>query len=133
LGRRIGNNCVDPVRWALRASGARYQNLGEWPFPGDYVWGANLNCFFVGKTDRKLHRCTNNLTFRPGDVIQYRDAVINGWGYIHHTAVVASVDRNGNITSVYEQSIDNTLYVRQDPQNIFRLSKGYIVIYRPVR
>jgi hypothetical protein len=51
LGRRIGNNCVDPVVWALRVSGAKCQGMGEWPYAGDCVWGTYLNCFFVGKTD----------------------------------------------------------------------------------
>ena len=101
LGKPVGDGiCVTLAIEALREAGARRASFRD-P-KGDYQWGEPV------------------LDFKdvlPGDILQFRDAVFDGrrttgrrtttWHaeYPHHTAIVARVERNGQLIAIYHQNV----------------------------
>ena len=76
---------------------------------------------------------------QPGDVIQYRDAMlpstVNGRSALfltpHHTAIVGEVKKNGDLV-VYEQNVGGTREVVRSTISPNGLRTGWLRVYRPV-
>jgi hypothetical protein len=139
VGQVVGNGeCTALVFEAYRYAGARR----FWrPEPGaEMVWGERLESVKDA---------------RPGDVLQFRDAVFKGhktyrngsykfweYSYPHHTAIVADVKKtkSGTILTLLHQNVGPTSTpeneskpVRRDSINLSELQPGgQVIAYRPV-
>ena len=133
LGQQVGDGqCTDLASAALRSAGAR-------PHRGGSGWGEEL------PTLRDA---------RPGDVLQFEDAVfvhrgrlpggavlIRTYRYPHHTAIVATVRRRGgsvrmtvlhqNATAEGEDETDHRI-VKEWDLNPTEMRRGTVKAYRPV-
>jgi hypothetical protein len=136
LGKPVGDGiCITLAIEALKDAGAR-----RYPFDrsGDYVWGEPVADF---------------KDLLPGDVLQFRDAVFHGqrslgggkttrWHseYPHHTAIVAKVEREGKLITIYHQNVTTKGQsdsgkgnVKEGELRMESLQKGgWIKAYRPV-
>jgi hypothetical protein len=137
LGKKVGDGqCLTLAIFALRSAGAGGYSLRE---PnGDFVWGTLI------EQPREA---------KPGDVLQFRDAVFKGKRYItkrrwitwhqeyaHHTAIVAEVRDQGKTLIVLHQNVGNA---EKDPEKVKTVQEGtlrmdslqpggWVRIYRPV-
>lgn len=137
LGKPVGDGvCITLAVEALREAGARHASFRE---PnGDYEWGEVV-------PDLK--------DALPGDILQFRDAVFKGqrslgkgrttrWHaeYPHHTAIVAKVEREGKLITIYHQNVatkgkgeDEKGKVQEGELRMESLQKGgWVKAYRPV-
>jgi hypothetical protein len=137
LGKPVGDGvCITLAVEALREAGAK---RGSFRDPnGDYTWGDPV-------PDLK--------DALPGDILQFRDAVFQGqrslgrgrttrWHaeYPHHTAIVAKVERQGKLITIYHQNVatkgkDETEKgkVQEGELRMESLQKGgWVKAYRPV-
>jgi hypothetical protein len=135
LGKPVGDGiCVTLAVDALKEAGAK-----RFPFDrsGDYVWGEPVAEF---------------KDVLPGDILQFRNAAFKGqkvlrgskifWHaeYDHHTAIVAKVEKNGKLITIYHQNIvtegrpdSEKLNVKEGTLQMDSLQKGgWIKAYRPV-
>lgn len=139
LGQRMGGgSCSHVATEALRICG------GQFIMPGapvsDYVWSPNLVTKVTATPQGPVISHPINRVL-PGDVIQYTNARFSdGSQALHHTSVVASVDRVGRIVSVYEQNIGKLTpggqvqqqrFLQKRPLDLGKLIAGYVKIYRP--
>ena len=137
LGKPVGDGiCITLAVEALEASGAKRATFRE--TNGDYVWGA-----IVPDLKDTL----------PGDILQFRDAVFHGQRTIgggktqkwhqefpHHTAIVAKVERDGNLIRIYHQNVTTKGRSESGKGNVqegeLRMESfqkgGWIKAYRPV-
>jgi hypothetical protein len=74
---------------------------------------------------------------QPGDIMQYRDVKLGKGTTAHHTAIVRTVDDNGNITGIYQQNApskdsDDKRTVSKADFQVLKMSAGKIWVYRPV-
>jgi hypothetical protein len=136
IGQVIGDGeCTALVTAAFREAGAR--RFPPFGADADFVWGERLDAVKDAK---------------PGDVLQFRDAVFKGrkmfrngtiryweYRYLHHTAIVADVKKtkSGWVVTVLHQNVSNTdnpsKAVRRDSLNMAELQPGgEVVAYRPV-
>ena len=137
LGKPVGDGiCITLAVEALRDAGARRFPLGD-P-KGDYVWGSPVPDF---------------KDVLPGDILQFRDAVFHGkrsvsrsryvtWHheYPHHTAVVARVEQDGKLITVYHQNVSlkgrdesEKGNVQEGELRMDSLQKGgWVRAYRPI-
>jgi hypothetical protein len=137
LGQSVGDGeCGTLAQQALAAAGAA--GLGkDHPNPGDFVWGELV--FVLEVKDGRRVRDPKGATAKPGDIIQYRDAMLpstfKGRGALfltpHHTAIVGEVKRNGDLV-VFEQNVGGTREVVKSTQQINSLRQGWLRVYRPV-
>jgi hypothetical protein len=130
LGQRVGGGeCAHLAVEALRAAGARFAWLSG--ATTDYAWGAKLTGV-VGTANGGLYRVPS-ARFQPGDVIQFTNARFrDGSRFPHHTAVVAAVDGNGRVTSVYQQNFGGNRTVTRNGLDLNQLIGGYVKVYRPL-
>jgi hypothetical protein len=136
LGQKVGGGeCAHLASEALRVAGADF--VAHDPHNnGDYVWG-NL---VTQITAQGGHRTDSSpsAAVQPGDIIQFQGVTLsNGASYLHHTAVVASVDAQGRPTAVYEQNVGTgsgafARFVKLDPLNLNTMVSGAVHIYRAV-
>ena len=137
LGQTVGDGeCGTLAQHALAAAGA--VGLGrDYPRPGDYVWGELV--FVLEVKDGRRVRDPKDGTAKPGDIVQYRDAMLpstfKGRSALfltpHHTAIVAEVKRNGDLV-VYEQNVGGTREVVKSTQQLSGLRQGWLRVYRPI-
>ena len=142
VGEKVGDGeCATLVARALEAAGAKTTaDFGVTGDDGDYVWGTPVE----KPADAK-----------PGDVIQYRDAVfvtktttkLPGGGtqtrtatrtVAHHTSVVAA-NLGGKLT-VYEQNVGTAdatdaarKVVQENALDLADKTEGKVWVYRPVK
>lgn len=130
LGQRVGGGeCAQLAVEALRASGARFVWVTS--ATPDYAWGTGLTTI-LGTAAGGVYR--RPAAFQPGDVIQFTNARFrDGTWDPHHTAIVASVDSAGRVTSVYQQNFNEVRLVTQQPLDLTQLISGYVKVYRPQR
>ena len=137
LGKPVGDGiCITLAIEALREAGAR---RGSFRDPkGDFTWGEPV-------PDLK--------DALPGDVLQFRDAVFKGqrslgkgrttrWHqeYPHHTAIVARVERDGKLITIYHQNVETEGKGKAEKGNVqegeLRMESlqkgGWVKAYRPV-
>ena len=70
--------------------------------------------------------------FQPGDVIQFKSTVFrDGIRFPQHTAIVASVDGNGHVTSIYQQNFNCVRAVTRQSLDLSQLVGGSVKLYRP--
>jgi hypothetical protein len=139
VGQTVGDGeCGTLAQEALAYAGAAGVAVGkDNPGPGDYVWGELV--FVLEVRDGKRVREPKDGTAKPGDIVQYRDAMLpstfKGRGALfltpHHTAIVAEVKRNGDLV-VFEQNVGGTREVVKSTQTIGGLRQGWLRVYRPV-
>jgi hypothetical protein len=135
MGKMIGDGeCGTLAVKAMEAAGAKpFHMYKENPGNGDFVWGEPV--YALEFKDGKRKRDPADGKARPGDVVQYRDAVFRGASSIflaqHHTAVVAEVKPNG-VLIVYEQNIAGKKEVARSTLRTNELAGGWIRVYRPV-
>ena len=138
IGRRVGGGeCAHIASEALRVSGGRFVNLPKHnPGAGDYVWGSLANV--VSIKNGKVNDSNPSVKVKPGDIIQYRDVTFStGSRATHHTSVVATVDKNGKPTSVFEQNISSSSvrgserFVQKRSIDLSKLTGGSLRIYQP--
>jgi hypothetical protein len=136
LGQTVGDGeCGTLAAKALEAAGATpFHKFKETPGPGDFVWGELV--FVVEIRDGRRKRDPPDGKARPGDVVQYRDAMFRtGSGGVfvaaHHTAVVGEVKSNGDLV-VYQQNVGKREVTRTTlrPND---LAGGWIRVYRPAK
>jgi len=137
VGTTVGDGeCGTLAQEALKAAGAAGLRKDD-PAPGDYVWGEFV--FLVELKGGKRVREPADGKAQPGDVIQYRDAMlpstVNGRSALfltpHHTAVVGEVKKSGELV-VYEQNVGGTREVVRSTISPNGLRGGWIRVYRPV-
>lgn len=130
LGQRVGGGeCTHLVVEALRASGAKFAWMTA--ATTDYAWGTKLTGVTGTASGGRYGMPTAR--FQPGDVIQFTNARFrNGSWFPHHTAIVASVDANGRVMSVYQQNFNRVRAVTKQPLDLSQLVAGYVKVYRPV-
>lgn len=135
LGRTVGDGeCGTLAVKASEAAGAKpFSDYKENPGPQDFVWGELV--YSVEIRDGKRKREPPDGKAKPGDVIQYRDAMFRSGGgiyiFAHHTAVVVDVKANGQLV-VYEQNMQGKREVTKGTLNPGELAGGWIRVYRPV-
>ena len=136
LGKPVGDGvCITLAVEALREAGAK-----RFPFDrkGDYTWGEPV-------PDLK--------DALPGDILQFRDAIFQGqrslgggrrtrWHdeYLHHTAVVAKVERGGKLITILHQNVvakgrdeSEKGNVQESELRMESLQKGgWVKAYRPL-
>jgi hypothetical protein len=137
LGKKVGNgDCTTLAVAALRDSGARIFSLRR--ADGDYVWGELVE---------------SSKEARPGDILQFRDAVFKGkqrfsggrwvswyYEYHHHTAIVEQVKMDGKVLIVLHQNVGGKdadeaqkRTVQEGTLRMDSLQKGgWVRIYRPL-
>jgi hypothetical protein len=137
LGKPVGDGiCITLAIEALREAGAKPASFRD--RKGDYEWGEPV-------PDLK--------DALPGDILQFRDAVFHGqrslgrgrttrWHqeYPHHTAVVAKVEREGKLITIYHQNVTTKGKDAPEKENVqegeLRMESlqkgGWIKAYRPV-
>lgn len=136
VGKPVGDGiCITLAIEALRTAGARKFPLSD-P-KGDYVWGSPVSEFKDAL---------------PGDILQFRDAVFQGkrpvsktryvtWHheYPHHTAIVARVEQDGKLITIYHQNVDfkgkeaDKDKVQEGELRMDSLQPGgWVKVYRPV-
>ena len=121
-GKRVGGGeCAHLAVEALRAAGFRFAWPGLSP-NGDYAWGALVA---TASPSSPL------IGLRPGDVLQYRNAVGAFGSTAQHTAIVATVDSIGRPLSVYEQNWNGERVVRRHAVDL-SLTSGRVAAYRPI-
>jgi hypothetical protein len=130
LDQQVGDGqCAALADHALAAAGARVRAGPDDPGPGDYVWGT-LILRIVGHDGGP--ELTGDLgDVRPGDILQYRDTHFITAHFAHHTAVVAGVDPEHHLLTVYQQNIGGRKTVMKAPLRIDNLRAGWIRVYRP--
>jgi hypothetical protein len=135
LGEKVGDGeCATLVAQAFRAAGAKGLAMVE----GEYVWGK-----LVRAVTPKSNMAGEVL---PGDVLQFRDAVLVGRvgggtmesTYSHHTAIVAAVKDGGRVVEVLHQNYGDFRSGDEERRKVQRttlrfsdLKKGSVKIYRP--
>jgi hypothetical protein len=135
VGKLVGDGeCGTLAVKAMEAAGAKpFHMYKESPADGDFVWGEPV--FVLEIKDGKRKRDPADGKARPGDVVQYRDAVFRSSSSIflaqHHTAVVAEVKPDG-VLIVYEQNIAGKKEVARATLRTNQLAGGWIRVYRPV-
>jgi hypothetical protein len=129
LGQRVGGGeCAHLAVEALRTSGARFGWIGG--SNTDYAWGTLLTTVVGHGTYASYSKAAARI--QPGDVIQFTNARFsNGMYAPHHTAIVAAVDANGQVTAVYEQNFNGVRAVTKDALNLSQLISGHVKVYRP--
>jgi hypothetical protein len=137
LGTKVGNgDCTTLAVAALADAGARLYPLRRGD--GDFVWG---------------ERVESSKDARPGDVLQFRDAVFKGkqrfsggrwisWHqeYPHHTAIVGEVKMDGKVLIILHQNVGGQgadegrkKTVQEATLRMDSLQKGgWVRIYRPL-
>jgi hypothetical protein len=138
LGRQVGDGeCAALAAAALRSAGAIVR-LRDHPNPGDYVWGRFImDCEAAGGGQVGSGTGDN---VRPGDVIQFRNAVFRGRTSTgtytstarHHTAVVYRVSNDDMVFTVLHQNSGGRRYVTTKTFNLHDLKEGWVRIYRPL-
>ena len=135
IGKMIGDGeCGTLAVKAMEAAGAKpFHMYKESPGEGDFVWGEQV--FVLEIKDGKRKRDPADGKARPGDVVQYRDAVFRSSNSIflaqHHTAVVAEAKPDG-VLIVFEQNIAGKKEVNRATLRTNQLAGGWIRVYRPV-
>ncbi len=141
LGQTVGSGeCADLVEQGIEAIGAHPRGA-DYPNSGDYVWGV-LVCSVQainGQHITEIGAAGDNGKVKPGDVIQFRDALFQGriphgtyWVRLdHHTAVVEKVSDDGASCQVLEQNSNGRRYVIESTLNIPDLRAGWLRVYRP--
>jgi hypothetical protein len=136
LGKPVGDGiCITLAIEALREAEARGGSFRD--RKGDYEWGELVPDF---------------KDVLPGDILQFRDAVFQGqrtvgrrttsWHaeYPHHTAIVARVERQGKLITIYHQNVETKgkgeaekAKVQEGELRMESLQKGgWIKAYRPL-
>jgi len=137
LGKPVGDGiCITLAVEALQEAGARRASFRD--RKGDYEWGE-----LVPDLKDAL----------PGDILQFRDAVFHGqrslgrgrttrWHqeYPHHTAIVAKVEHEGKLITIYHQNVtikgkgeSEKGNVQEGELRMESLQKGgWVKAYRPV-
>jgi myosin tail region-interacting protein MTI1 len=136
LGKQVGDGeCGTLAAEALAAAGAKsVHDFKQAPGPGDFVWGEPV--FVLEVRDGKRTREPAKAAAKPGDIIQYRDAVLrtaSGGLFLasHHTAVVIEAKSNGDLV-VLEQNINGKKQVARSTLRPNGLTAGWLRVYRPV-
>jgi hypothetical protein len=138
IGRHVGDGqCTSLATHALAKAGAAGIS-GDFPAPGDYVWGTFVT---MVSAERAGVKGIPTLTrVRGGDIIQMRNVLLEGRGPVggtywmqanHHTAVVESVNpARGTITVLHQNWGGGP--VQRDTLIFSDLKRGWMRIYRPV-
>ena len=135
VGKLVGDGeCGTLAVKAMEAAEAKpFHMYKQSPADGDFVWGEPV--FTLEFKDGKRKRDPADGKARPGDIVQYRDAVFRSSSSIflaqHHTAVVAEVKPDG-VLIVYEQNIAGRKEVARATLRTNQLAGGWIRVYRPV-
>jgi hypothetical protein len=136
LGQKVDSGQCSALAWAaLRAAHAKELNdYKHSPGEGDYVWG-RLVYTLAGRKGRPGQMKGNLRQLRPGDVVQYRNAVFRGKGYSlsygHHTSVIAKVNPARRAIEVFEQNVNGRQTVGTATLKLNDLHEGWIRVYRP--
>lgn len=137
VGKKVGRGeCTDLVEEALKAAGAKPSAAFK-PSPGkdDYVWGSLVYVLEI-KDDTRQEKKVPQLSVRPGDVIQFRNAKFQGKNYfvtcVHHTAVVLEVKEQDKVWIVLEQNVNGKKSVMERTYHLDDLKTGWIRVYRPL-
>ena len=144
-GKRVGGGeCSHLANEALRVAGAEFTQVGkdgkripDSPDSGDYVWGTLLKTYSFDAKTKKVNDSDPKTKCLPGDVLQFRDAKIaNGFSFPHHTAIVKTVDKAGNPTSIFQQNAfvpkgSDPRIVQKATLPIINMLSGHIMAYRP--
>lgn len=131
LGTSVGDGeCYALADHALRAAGAkRAIHYPQEPNRGDYVWGERVVAWSIapnGKRTRQGHP----RDVRPGDIVQFRDAVFERRGARsisfrsadHHTAVVERI--TGETLTVLHQNSNGRRDVTRETYRLSDLKPG---------
>jgi hypothetical protein len=137
IGARVGGGeCAQMTTEALRVAGFEFVLGKDNPAPGDYVWGKLVKV--IQATGSRPSDSSPSARVQPGDVLQFRNAVMStGFAY-HHTAIVAAVNARGLPTKVYEQNVaangalTEQRWVHVDPIDVTTLRQGWVRVYRPM-
>ena len=138
LGTSVGDGeCYALADHALRAAGAkRAIHYPQEPNRGDYVWGERVVAWSIapnGKRTRQGHP----RDVRPGDIVQFRDAVFERRGARsisfrsadHHTAVVERI--TGETLTVLHQNSNGRRDVTRETYRLSDLKRGWVRVDRP--
>lgn len=115
-GVQVGDGeCWTLANEALKAAGAITPNSSNFD---TYVYG------------QEVYR-----DFRPGDIIQWENVVLNYpngayYTFPHHTSVIASA--NGTVVDLYHQNINGDRRVRYETFDLAMKTQGLIRVYRPI-
>ena len=141
VGETVGRGeCATLAEEAYRRAGARpWQRYKQSPGRHDYVWGLPIYKLEAegGKQEEARRK---GYTLRPGDVIQFRDAVFQGERgggpyraiFPHHTAVVAEVNEDGKTVEILHQNSGGKRFVHTDTLSLEDLREGWLRFYRPL-
>jgi hypothetical protein len=140
IGEQVDNGeCARLALLALEAAGAKKRGKDN-PNPGDYVWGQQI--FLIeAPTDGQPPKTQGNFAnVRRGDIIQFRDArlvrrvpggrVTNTM--TQHTAVIASIDADGDTLHTLEQNVSGNRTVQECAYKLSGLRAGWLRFYRPL-
>ena len=137
LGARVGGGeCAQLVTEALRVAGFEFVLGKDNPAPGDYVWGKLVTV--IQANGGRAFDSNPAAHVQPGDVLQFRNAIMSTGYAFHHTAIVAAVNAQGLPTKVYEQNVATNgamteqRWVHLDPIDLSTLRQGWVRVYRPV-
>lgn len=138
-GEKVGDGqCAALAIAALQDSGAKKRGGPDAPNDGDYVWGELV---FTLEITSKGPKATGKVdAIKPGDIIQFRDSKwvtvlgnrTSSTTALHHTAVVATVDKKSNMLGIYEQNSNGKKIVSESVLRLNDLREGRIRIYRPI-
>lgn len=137
LGKKIGDGeCATLAAEALRTAGAKRMTTSP---AGEYIWGELV------RTVTPRENVTGAV--QPGDLLQFRDAVVTGrvgrntitWTYSHHTAIVAEVKKDGAVVEILHQNTgfarggdEERRKVQRNSLDFTGLKRGWVKIYRPL-
>jgi hypothetical protein len=137
-GKQVGDGeCTALATEAFKAVGAKPQGKDD-PKEGDYVWGDRVFTLEASELGQKPN---GKLTaIKPGDVIQFRDSkfvVRSGsrtdtFGFPHHTAVIKSVELQGEAWRILHQNFNGKKEVIEHVLLPATLTEGWVRVYRPL-
>ncbi len=143
-GKRVGSGeCTHLADEALRVAGAEFTQTGAdgkkipgSPSEDDYVWGTLVKTYSFDEKAKKVIDSEPNVKCLPGDILQFHEVkTANGFQYPHHTAIVRTVDENGNPTEVYQQNIKlpkggDARVVQKSRLQTLKMTTGQLMVYR---
>jgi hypothetical protein len=140
MGEQVDNGeCARLALLALEAAGAKKRGKDN-PNPGDYAWGTQI-LLIEAASDGQPPKTEGDATdIRRGDIIQFRNArlvrrvpggrVTNTM--TQHTAIVASVDADGDTLHTLEQNVSGIRTVQECTYKLSGLRAGWLRFYRPL-